>query len=325
MEEINFTDIGGIKVGHAQNFDAATGCTVVLCEKGAVAGVDVRGSSPSTRETDGLNPVNVRDCIHAVLLTGGSAYGLDAAAGVMQYLEEHDVGRDVQVAKVPIVCGAVIFDLNCGRADVRPDREMGYAACKSASAGPIAIGSIGAGTGATVGKIKGPKYAMKGGLGACCYQLGDLKVGALIVVNALGDVYDAGARRIIAGALSEDKRCLAGTEHLMLGKYGDVTDLYASNTVIGVVATNAKLTKSEANKLASIAHDGLARAVRPAHTTFDGDTLFAMATCEAHANFNVVALIAARAVETAIVRGVRAAESMGGAPSCKDLFESCAL
>lgn len=322
MEEINFTDISGIKVGHAQNFEAATGCTVVLCEKGAVAGVDVRGSSPSTRETDGLNPVNVRDCIHAVLLTGGSAYGLDAAAGVMQYLEEHDVGRDVQVAKVPIVCGAVIFDLKCGRADMRPDREMGYAACENAGTGPVAIGSVGAGTGATVGKIKGPAYAMKGGLGTCCYQLGALKVGALIVVNALGDIYDAGERRIIAGALSENRRRLAGTEHLMLGKYGDVTDLYAGNTVIGVVATNAKLTKSEANKLASVAHDGLARAVRPAHTSFDGDSLFTMATGETCANFNVVALMAARAVETAIVRGVHAAESLGGVPACRDLFKS---
>ena len=320
MEEINFTDIGGITVGHAQDFDAATGCTVVLCEKGAMAGVDVRGSSPSTRETDGLNPVNVRDHVHAVLLTGGSAFGLDAAAGVMQFLEEHGVGRDVEVAHVPIVCGAVIFDLKCGAADVRPDKEMGYAACKNAGTGPIDIGSVGAGTGATVGKIKGQAYAMKGGLGTCAYQLGDLKVGALIVCNALGDIYDAGARRIIAGALCDDKQRLEGTEHLMLGEYGCVTDLYASNTVIGVVATNAKLTKPEANKLASIAHDGLARAVRPAHTTFDGDTLFTMATGEAHANFNVVSVMAARAVETAIVRGVRAAESLGGAPACKDLF-----
>ena len=151
MEEINFTDIGGIEVGHAQDFDAATGCTVVLCKKGAMGGVDVRGSSPSTRETDGLNPVNVRDHVHAILLTGGSAYGLDAAAGVMQYLEEQDVGRDVEVAKVPIVCGAVIFDLKCGASNIRPDKEMGYAACQSAGTGPVALGSVGAGTGATVG------------------------------------------------------------------------------------------------------------------------------------------------------------------------------
>ena len=321
MEEINFTDIGGIEVGHAQDFDAATGCTVVLCKKGAMGGVDVRGSSPSTRETDGLNPVNVRDHVHAILLTGGSAYGLDAAAGVMQYLEEQDVGRDVEVAKVPIVCGAVIFDLKCGASNIRPDKEMGYAACQSAGTGPVALGSVGAGTGATVGKLKGPEYAMKGGIGTCSYQLGELKVGALIVVNALGDIYDAGTHHIIAGALCDDKKHLAGTEHLMLGDYGCVTDLYASNTVIGVVATNAKLTKDEANKLASIAHDGLARAVRPAHTTFDGDTLFTMATGEVdEINFNVVSLMAARAVETAIVRGVRAAEPLGGAPTCRDLF-----
>ena len=190
MEEINFTDIGGIEVGHAQDFDAATGCTVVLCKKGAMGGVDVRGSSPSTRETDGLNPVNVRDHVHAVLLTGGSAYGLDAAAGVMQYLEEQDVGRDVEVAKVPIVCGAVIFDLKCGASNIRPDKEMGYAACQSAGTGPVALGSVGAGTGATVGKLKGPEYAMKGGIGTCSYQLGELKVGALIVVNAVERHFD---------------------------------------------------------------------------------------------------------------------------------------
>lgn len=321
MDEIEFTDIGGLKVGHAQDFDAATGCTVVLCETGAMAGVDVRGSSPSTRETDGLNPVNVREHIHAVLLTGGSAYGLDAAAGVMQYLEEHDVGRDVLVAKVPIVCGAVIFDLKCGSAKIRPDKAMGYAACENAGTGPVLQGSVGAGTGATVGKIEGQEFAMKGGIGSCCYQLGELKVGALIVVNALGDVYDTETGKLVAGALDADRQSLADSEALMLGKCGDITDLYSGNTVIGVVATNAMLTKDEANKLASLGHDGLARAVRPAHTTFDGDTIFTMATGETPANFNVVALMAARAVETAIVRGVKAADSLAGVPAYKDLFE----
>ena len=222
----------------------------------------------------------------------GNHLSLSQNSDIMQYLEEQDVGRDVEVAKVPIVCGAVIFDLKCGASNIRPDKEMGYAACQSAGTGPVALGSVGAGTGATVGKLKGPEYAMKGGIGTCSYQLGELKVGALIVVNALGDIYDAGTHRIIAGALCDDKKHLAGTEHLMLGEYGCVTDLYASNTVIGVVATNAKLTKDEANKLASIAHDGLARAVRPAHTTFDGDTLFTMATGEVdEINFNVVSLM----------------------------------
>ncbi|MGI5979735.1 MAG: P1 family peptidase [Oscillospiraceae bacterium] len=320
MQEINFTDIGDIEVGHAQDFDAATGCTVVLCRKGAMGGVDVRGSSPSTRETDGLNPVNVREHVHAVLLTGGSAFGLDAAAGVMQFLEENDVGRDVLVAKVPIVCGAVIFDLKCGRSDVRPDKEMGYAACKNATVGPFAVGSVGAGTGATVGKLKGPEFAMKGGIGTCSYQLGELKVGALMVVNALGDIYDEGTQQILAGALCDDRKHLADTESLMLSDYSEVTDVYTGNTVIGVVATNAKLTKDEANKLASIAHDGLARAVRPAHTTFDGDSIFTMATGEVQGNFNVVALLAARAVETAIIRAVKSAESVAGVPAYKDLF-----
>lgn len=318
MKTIDFTDIGGLKVGHAQDIRAATGCTVVICEKGAVAGVDVRGGSPGTRETDALDPVNIRQSIHAVLLAGGSAFGLDAAAGVMQYLEERHIGRDVKVTRVPIVCGAILFDLKCGDYRVRPDKAMGYRACCSAVDTAFPVGSVGAGTGATVGKIRGPQYAMKGGIGACGLQEGELKVGALMAVNCVGDIYDAQAGRFVAGMRSEDGRMVGGSEERMLRDYANRTDFFSENTIIGVVATNAALTKSQANKLAAVAQDGIARAVRPAHTTFDGDTIFTMATGKVEADPNVVGILAVRAVETAIVQAAREAQPLAGYPACRD-------
>lgn len=320
MKQVEFTDIGGLKVGHAQNFDAATGCTVVLCEEGAVAGVDVRGGSPGTRETDALDPVNLRKSIHAVLLAGGSAFGLDAAAGVMQYLEERGVGRDVMVAKVPIVCGAILFDLKCGDYRIRPDKEMGYEACRSAGSGPFPVGSVGAGTGATIGKIRGLGYAMKGGIGSYCLRTGDLVVGAVMAVNCVGDIFDAKANRLIAGVLNDDKKTVGNTEALMVENYRNDKDIFSGNTVIGVVATNAVLTKAEANKLASVSQNGIARAVRPAHTTSDGDTIFTMATGKIKADPDVVGILAARSVENAILQAVKSAESLGGYPAYRDLF-----
>lgn len=322
MEQVNFTDIEGIKAGHAQDFAAATGCTVVICEEGAVAGVDVRGGSPGTRETDALNPVNIRKSIHAVLLAGGSAFGLDAAAGVMQFLEQHNIGRDVRVTKVPIVCGAILFDLKCGDYKVRPDKRMGYEACLNAGRRTLLNGSVGAGTGATIGKIKGPRYTMKGGIGSICLKVGDLMVGALMAVNCVGDIYDGRTHQIIAGVLNQDKKSLGNTEKLMIENYSDNTDIFSENTVIGVVVTNASLTKAEANKLASISQNGIARAVRPAHTTFDGDTIFTMATGKVTANFNVVSVLAARAVEKAIVKAVKSADSIAGFTAYKDLFKT---
>ncbi|MCI1966139.1 MAG: P1 family peptidase [Oscillospiraceae bacterium] len=319
MKQVEFTDIYGLKVGHAQNLRAATGCTVVLCEKGAVAGVDVRGGSPSTRETDALNPVNLRKSVHAVLLAGGSAFGLDAAAGVMQYLEERGIGRDVKVTRVPIVCGAILFDLKCGDYRVRPDKAMGYEACRNAGSGPVSMGSIGAGTGATIGKIKGPDYAMKGGVGSFCLQAGDLMVGAVMAVNCMGDVYDEREQRVIAGVLNEDKKTVGSTEALMIENYRNETDLFSGNTVIGVVGTNAVLTKAEANKLACVSQNGIARAVRPAHTTSDGDTVFTMATGKVKADPDVVGILAARSVENAILQAVRSARSVSGFPACQDL------
>ena len=319
MEEIKFINIDGIKVGHAQDIEAGTGCSVVLCEEGASAGVDVRGGAPGTRETDLLNPVNLVDKIHGVSLAGGSAFGLDAASGVMQYLEEKNVGFDVGVGKVPIVPSAVLFDLTVGNSKVRPDKEMGYRACINSENNDKDLqGNIGVGTGATVGKFLGPEHSMKGGLGSYCVQIGDLKIGALIAVNCLGDVINPGNGRILAGALKEDGT-FANTEETMINSYSEKKNVFSGNTTIGVVATNAILTKSEANKIASMAHNGYGRTIRPAHSMFDGDTIFTMATGKVQADINVIGLLAARVVEKAIVNAILNTSTMYGYIAHKDL------
>jgi L-aminopeptidase/D-esterase-like protein len=322
MKETAFTDIEGIKVGHAQNMEAATGCTAVLCEEGAAAGVDVRGGAPGTRETDLLNPVNLVEKIHAAIICGGSAFGLDAASGVMQYLEERGIGFDVQVTKVPIVCGAVLFDLAIGDPSVRPDKEMGYQACLNATNRECPEGNVGAGTGATVGKILGMERAMKGGLGACCFQVGELKVGALVAVNCMGDVIEPATGEILAGALSDDRRTFADTEKVMMLEYAKQKNHFAGNTTVGVVATNGSFNKAQMNKVASMAHNGLGRVIRPAHSMVDGDTIFALATGKVEADINVAGLLAARAVERAIVRAVKQASSLHGFIAYQDLKEN---
>lgn len=308
------TDVPGIRVGHATNREAMTGCTVILCPpEGAVGGVDQRGGAPGTRETDLLRPMHLVQRVNGVLLAGGSAFGLDAAAGVMRWLEERGVGFDTQVVKVPIVPAAILFDLDIGRSDIRPDREMGYAACEAASDGPVAEGSVGAGTGCTVGKVLGPGRAMKGGLGTASVDLGGgVVVGALVAVNGFGDVVDPRTGKILAGARALTGDGFADTLAIMKGLVGKTVLRFAGrrNTVIGTVATNARLTKEEANKVAQMAHDGLARAVRPAHTIFDGDTLFALATGQKRADVNLVGAYAAEVVAEAIVRAVRAAKEL---------------
>jgi L-aminopeptidase/D-esterase-like protein len=299
------TAVPGIRVGHAQNDETLTGCTVILCEAGAVGGVDQRGGAPGTRETDLLRPMHRVEQMHGVLLTGGSAFGLDATGGVMRYLEERGIGYDVGVARVPIVPAAVIFDLAIGRADVRPDTAMAYQACLNATIDPVIEGSVGAGTGATVGKILGMPNATKAGVGSACVEItDDLFVGAIAVVNALGDVIDPHTGEIIAGARSEEG--FADTLQVMR-QFQAMSAASASNTVIGVVATNAKLSKEEANKVAQMAQDGLARAVRPAHTMYDGDTIFALSTGDVQADVNLIGAFAAEMFAEAIVRGVRAA------------------
>jgi L-aminopeptidase/D-esterase-like protein len=319
IKQIDFSEIEGIQIGHAQNFDAATGCSVVICEAGASVGVDVRGGAPGTRETDLLNPVNLIQKVHAVILAGGSAFGLDAAAGVMRYLEERAIGFDVQVTRVPIVCGAVLFDLTIGDWRIRPDKDMGYQACVNAGSDVCIQGSIGAGTGATVGKILGMERAMKSGMGCHALQSGDLKVGALVAVNCLGDILDPLTGKKLAGPLNEDMQTLADTEEIMIQTCSEKKNLFSGNTTIGIVATNAVFTKTQATKLASMAQNGYARTMRPAHSMFDGDAIFAMSTGIVEADLSVVGLLAARVMERAVIAAVTNAGSLCGIRSYKDL------
>lgn len=300
------TDIRGIEVGHAQDEEALTGCTVILCRKGAVAGVDVRGGAPGTRETDLLDPVSLVEKVHAVVLAGGSAFGLDSASGVMQYLEEQNIGYSVGRAKVPIVPAAILYDLSLGRADVRPDAAMGYRAAASASSEAPEEGNIGAGTGASVGKIRGMRYAMKSGIGTASTAVNGIVIGALVAVNAFGDVVDPGSGVKIAGLRS-------GTTLEWL-KRNETRRAVKANTVIGVIATNANLTKAQATKVAQMAQDGLARTIQPAHTPFDGDSIFTLATGQREAKVSLVGAYAAQVMAEAILRAVRMADSAGRLP-----------
>ena len=312
-------DVPGIKVGHSQDLKAGTGCTVVICEKGAVAGVDVRGGAPGTRETDLLNPVNLVDKIHAIYLSGGSAFGLDGATGVMKYLEEKGIGLDVVLTKVPIVPGAVLFDLGVGDYRIRPDARMGYNACLNASEEEVRQGNVGAGTGATVGKIFGGFRCMKSGLGTASFKSQELIVGAIVAVNCLGDVIDPESGEIIAGVLTENKKEFANTMSFLKNFPQRSGSSFPTNTTIGVIATNVKLTKAGATKAAMMAQDGYARTISPAHTMFDGDTIFCMATGEVEGGANVVGAIGAEVMAQAIVKAVKSAESHYGLLSYRDL------
>ncbi|MEX1246913.1 MAG: P1 family peptidase [Anaerolineales bacterium] len=329
MKNNSITLIDGIRVGHAQDDEAITGCTVVLCEKGAVGGVDQRGGAPGTRETDALQPVHLVYKVHAVMLAGGSAFGLDAASGAVRYLEEKKVGFNVGVARVPIVPAAILFDLGIGSSKRRPDAAMGYQACLNASQRPPAEGSVGAGTGATVGKILGLGQAMKGGIGTAAREIGaGVQVGAIVAVNAFGDVIDpnsgeivAGARSLKRGPIKVGKGVFADTMQVMKSLVGRTILGFAprGNTVIGVVATNARFDKEGAAKVARMAMNGLARTIRPANTMLDGDTLFALATGKRKADVNIVGAYAAEVVAEAVLRAVRMAKTAGGVPALQDL------
>ena len=323
------TDVHGIEVGHAQDEEALTGCTVILCRKGAVAGVDVRGGAPGTRETDLLNPINLVGKVHAIVLAGGSAFGLDASSGVMRYLEEKKIGFNTGAAKVPIVPSAILYDLNLGRADVRPDSAMGALAAASArgftASDPPAEGNVGAGTGASVGKMFGTALATKSGLGTASMDIGGgVIVGAIVAVNAWGDVVDPVNDEILAGLRSGrigplrigGKSRFADTLTMMRKPVGRTLLGFASraNTVIGVVATNAKLTKAQATKIAQMAQDGIARTIRPAHTMLDGDAIFALSTGSRKADVTTVGAFAAETMAQAIVRAVKMAKPAGGLP-----------
>lgn len=319
MEVRKINDIPGIRIGNAQDLEAGTGCTVIICEEGAVAGVDVRGGSPGTRETDLLKSENQVEKVHGVLLAGGSAFGLDAAAGVMQFLEEKDVGFDVGVTKVPIVTGAILFDLVCGDHRVRPDKAMGYQACAAAQDQQFCEGSVGAGTGATVGKFFGLEHAMKGGLGSYCVQTGYLMVGAVVAVNCLGDVIDPASGVILAGAYKDDPFSFLCIEEGMIEYYNKMGNVFSGNTTIGAIITNAALTKTQANKIASMAHDGFARTIRPSHTMFDGDTIFVLSTGKVEADTSVVGLLAARVMEQAVINAVKKAAPLFGFKAYRDV------
>jgi L-aminopeptidase/D-esterase-like protein len=316
------TAVDGLKVGHHTLTQRPTGCTVILAEKGATAGVDVRGSAPGTRETDLLDPINTVQQVHGIVLSGGSAYGLDAASGAMRYLEENGIGFPIGGGVVPIVPAAILFDLTVGDFKIRPDASCGYAAAKAASTGAIEEGNVGAGAGATVGKMAGMKRAMKGGLGSAAITLPDgLVVAALVAVNARGSIVDPSTGKVVAGARTEDGKAVADVRSIMRDGSHEFEALPIQNTTIGVVATNAKLTKVQAKKIAQMAQDGFARAIVPSHTTGDGDTIFALATGTRDGEVNVdrIGGLAADAMVEAILRAVRAAKSIPGFPAVSDL------
>ena len=316
------TDVTGIKVGHFTDSRRPTGCTVILVEDSAVAGVDVRGAAPGTRETDLLDPVNTVQAVHAIVLAGGSAFGLDAATGVVRYLEERGIGFNVGVAKVPIVPAAILFDLGVGDPKIRPDAEAGYKSCRAASSNAPAEGNVGAGAGATVGKLFGMSRAMKGGTGTSAIKLeSGLTGGAIVAVNAVGDVFDPSTGKPIAGARTKDGKSLLNSMAAILGGEHLPPQLAGAATTIGVVATDAVLTKAQVTKVAQMAHDGLARAINPVHTAADGDTIFALATGKSlkQGNVTLIGALAAEAMARAIVRAVRAARGLPGVPSSSEI------
>jgi len=311
MQIIDIMEVGGFRVGHAQNTQAATGCTVVLLDKASPAGLDVRGGGPASRESQILAPVAHADAIHAVLLSGGSAFGLDAAGGVQKYLEERDIGFDVGVTKVPLVSQSCLFDLAVGSKDMRPDAAMAYEACEKATKESPAQGNVGAGTGCSVGKLRGMELAMKAGFGTYAVQVGNIKVGAMVAVNALGDVYDAQGK-VLAG-LQGDVSTLQTLFAAADSKVG-----FTGNTTLGIVVTNARFTKTELTKIAGMTHNGYARAIRPVHTTADGDSIYALSTGEETADINLVGAMAAMVMEEAIRQAVLQAEPAYGLPGRKE-------
>jgi len=309
----SITDVPGLKAGHFTLIERPTGCTVLICEEGATAGVDVRGSAPGTRETDLLNPINQVQKVNAIMLSGGSAYGLDTATGAMRYLEEKGWGYKIGKGVVPIVPAAILMDLGVGDFKIRPNADAGYKACVAASSAPLAEGCVGAGAGATIGKMFGGKYSMKSGLGTASVKIGNtgIVVGAVVAVNAVGDVVRPETGKVVAGARSEDGKGYRDSMAAMMNGYRVVVQT-AANTTIGVVATNAKFTKTQMSKIAQMAHDGYARAINPVHTMGDGDTIFSMSTGTSDATVDVSAIgaIAATVMARAIVRAAMQATSV---------------
>ena len=323
-ETISIKDIKGIRIGQTEDPEGGTGCTVFLSEAGMAAGMDVRGGGPASRESELLKPLAAAQEIHAIVLAGGSAFGLGAADGVMQYLEERGIGFDVGVTKVPLVCQSDLFDLTAGDSGVRPDRAMGYEACLRAEEENYRDGNYGAGCGATVGKFAGMDYCMKSGIGSCALQVGELQVGAVVAVNALGDIYDWRSGQKLAGLLAEDRRSFRRTEDLMYADTRTVENKFTGNTTIGVVITNADFQKASLCKIAGMAHDGYARSIRPVHTTADGDSIYAVSVGDAagkkvSADQDLVGTLAAEVMSEAITAAVKSARSAYGLPAWEDI------
>ncbi|MCR4608405.1 MAG: P1 family peptidase [Eubacterium sp.] len=326
MKEISINDIENIGIGQCENPEAGTGCTAIVSTDkirgGMKAGVDVRGGGPASRDTQLLNPLMAAERIHAILLSGGSAFGLGAANGVMKYLEENDFGYDVGVTKVPLVIQSDIFDLTVGDVYTRPDPEMAYAAAKKAVEEPnYKDGNYGAGCGATVGKIAGMATCMKTGIGSYAIELDGLKIGAVVVLNALGDIFDSETGRQIAGLLAEDKKTLRNTIEFMKNNLKPTENKFTGNTTLAAVITNADFSKAQLCKIAGMAQDGYARSIRPVHTTADGDSIYAVSVGDVKADMDLVGTLAAEVVSKAIVRAVESAEGAYGYPAARDIFE----
>lgn len=331
LKEIPITEIENVKIGNAEDKEHATGCTVILCEQGAPAGIDVRGGGPASRETELLNPVAACQAVHAVLLSGGSAFGLDAAGGVMEYLAEKGIGFAVGNVRVPLVVESCIFDLLFVSDQVKPDKAMARKACEAAEKNCPTEGNAGAGCGATVGKVGGPDYCMNSGLGMHAVQLGDLKVGAIVSVNACGDVYDEETNQILAGMLTPDKKDFADSEKVMYEMYAQMSAAAkadaaekngagcVTNTTIGCIITNARFDKSQLNKIAAFAQNGYARSIRPVHTMNDGDTIYALSTGDLQSDINIVGTLASRVMAQAVKNAVLHTEGFHGLPCAADI------
>ena len=320
MKEISITDISSVRIGQVEDAEAATGCTVLVCPEGMRAGLDVRGGGPASRESQLLNPLMAAQTVHAIVLSGGSAYGLSAANGVMSCLEERGIGLDTGFGLVPLVPQADLFDLSVGRGDIRPGPEMGYEAARLALDAPnYRDGNYGAGCGASVGKVGGMGTAMKAGIGSYAVQIGDVQIGAVVAVNALGDIYDWKTGKPVAGMLNEDKTGLSSSADALLASLGTAESGFPGNTTLAVVITNAAFDKAQLCKIAGMAHDGYARSIRPVHTSMDGDSIYAVSVGNIEANQDAVGALAADVVSEAILRAVTSAESAYGLPCVKDL------
>lgn len=318
MKEISIKDFDNLKIGSAENREAATGCTVFIFEKSAAAGLDVRGGGPASIESELLKPMAAAQEINAILLSGGSAFGLEASSGVRKYLEEKGMGFDVGVTKVPLVCQSCLFDLTVGDTFTRPNREMGYEACVNSEKGNYRDGNYGAGTGATVGKFKGMDFCMKSGIGSYAVQIGDIKVGAVVAVNALGDIYDWKNGQKVAGLLSEDKKSFSDSEEELFKLMESMDNKFTGNTTLAVVFTNAKFNKTQLCKIAGMSQNGYARSIRPVHTSADGDSIYAVSLGDVPADCDMIGTLASRVVSEAILRAVENADSEYGYISAKE-------